>query len=134
MAGAEAPKFVLFVRSVEGRAVHRWGSVNLDEMFGARRGRLTAEQKAAGEPPILWDTERVIPIDEAYARRFRGELARAIRDGDLVQVDDKAFAAWLKIAAQHEATAEAERKLEAAKTDARGGKQAKQRTAEEPTG
>lgn len=142
---AEAtPKFVMFVRPVEGRAVHRWGSVNPDEMFGARRARPTRAEKAAGEPVIVWDTERVIPIDEVYARRFRGELARALRYGDLVQVDEAAYAAWLKLADQREAKAQAERRaqaLEAQKaaeaedktTDLRGGKKTKPR-AEEPIG
>lgn len=119
MSEPAAPKFVMYVRAVEGRAVHRWGSVNPDEMFGARRLRLTAAQKAAGEAPIVWDTERVVPIDEAYARRFRGELERAIRNGDLKREDEKAYAAWLKIAEKRlEAEAEERRQAEEARKQA----------------
>ncbi len=143
---ATEPKFVMFIRAVEGRAVHRWGSVNPDEMFGARRVRLTAEQKAAGEAPILWDTERVVPIDEIYLRRFRGALERAIRHGDLERADEKAYRAWQRIAADREAKAEAARKAEVARLaleakkateateDPRGGKKAEPRAAEERNG
>ena len=79
MAGL--PEFARFVRSVEGKAVARYGT---DGLIGAERVALTDEQKRAHVCPIVWDTERVVALTAEYCRRHRRELDAAIRRGELV--------------------------------------------------
>jgi hypothetical protein len=81
MAGL--PEFTRFVRSVEGHAVARYGT--RDGLIGAERVALTPEDRRAHKPPIVWRTERVIPLTRDYCRRYLRELANSIRRGELIE-------------------------------------------------
>jgi hypothetical protein len=89
MAGLPAP---LFVRSVEGRAVRRFGA-DQSALIGARRIALTKEQRAAHACPIVWDTERITRISPEDRRRFLREYDRSLRDGDLVAATEEQWMA-----------------------------------------
>lgn len=101
-----APKFVAFVRSVEGRLVGRW-DVGSAHYFGARLG---SNDERAADQPIVWDTEQVIPLTQEFVVRFGRELGRALRLGDLLKATEPEYTAWLAIEAKRDETAEAERK------------------------
>lgn len=80
MAGL--PEFARFVRSVEGYAVARFGT---ETLIGAERRALTREQRAAREPPIVWDTSTIVPLTKDYCRRYLRELNTAVRRGELIE-------------------------------------------------
>lgn len=105
-----APKFVQFVRSVEGRLVGRWDAGPY-HYFGARVG---TETERADDKPIVWDVESVIPLTQQFCIRFSRELARAIRMGDLKRATEDEYAAWLKLEEKRETDAEQGRKVDAA--------------------
>jgi hypothetical protein len=94
------PKFAVYVRAVEGRLVGRWGSKH--EYFGARRTAATLQERRAGKAMAVWDTQRVIPLTADYCRRFRKELRKALRNGDLLECKVGDYSAWLRIQAERE--------------------------------
>lgn len=71
-------RFVRFVSSVTGRVVSRWDT---GKPFGARI--TTEKERQDGAPPIVWDTERVIPLSAEFCERFARELNQAVAHGDL---------------------------------------------------
>lgn len=99
MAQPTDPNFTLFVSSVEGRAVSRFGARS-GTLIGARY--TTEEEMAAGAGPIVWDTERVVPLLEDEHARYRREYASAIRCGDLRACTPEQWTAWRKHQAQRE--------------------------------
>lgn len=81
MATAAAPKFVLFVSSVKGSLVRRYGTpVHIG---------VHVECVNPGEKPLLhrfkhrWREDEITALPEAEARRYAREYARAIREGAL---------------------------------------------------
>lgn len=88
-AMAEAPKFVLFVQSVEGRVFTYFPT---GTYIGVHRA--TPVELEAGKAPLTWDTKAVTPITEADYARYRKEFDGAIRRGDLKRADEKAWKAW----------------------------------------
>ena len=76
---ADGPKFGMYVRSVKGRIVQRYGSA---ELLGATRRVLTKTQKLDDESPIVW-SDSIVPLSLAFCRRYARELADNIRLGDL---------------------------------------------------
>jgi hypothetical protein len=68
--------FGLFVSSVEGQPVHRFGSPTI--LIGADRN--------PDEPrKIIYRTQEVVGIPRAEAQRYAREYARAIADGALTE-------------------------------------------------
>lgn len=124
MAAPESP-IALYVRCVPGRAVHRWGASDPDAMVGARRLRPTKAERQDGAPTIEWDPEVIVPVAAATERRFRREILRAIRQGDVVQVDEAAFKSWVALEAKREADATAKREAEAKAAKAKAEAEAK---------
>lgn len=84
-----APKFVKFVRSVEGHAVARYGSGSrsmANELIGATRVDVDR---------IEWDTERVTPLTEEYCAKYSRELRRSLKLGELVEVTEDDYLAYV---------------------------------------
>lgn len=92
-------EFVRFVRSVEGRLVTRWDAP--PACIGARIA--SAEERKAGAPPIVWDTQVVVPLTAQFCARYDRELRQAIVGGDLVECSRDDWGAWLKLEKQREA-------------------------------
>jgi hypothetical protein len=70
---ADEPKFALYVSSVEGKLVSRFGagSRGAPSYIGARR--------VAGDPTsVVWDTELVVALTVAEVARFSREYERAL--------------------------------------------------------
>lgn len=112
-----ADQFVRFVRAVEGKPVTRFvtgpgGAPQAGRFFGAER----IERK------LVYDTEAVHAITADEWDRYGRIYERNIRDGDLVEVDRKAFEAFRarkhKVREQAVAKADAEAKAEARKAEA----------------
>lgn len=85
-----APKFSKFVRSVEGHAVARYGSgsrTTANELIGATRVEVDR---------IEWDTKRVTPLTEEYCAKYCRELRRALKLGELIEVTEDDYLAYLK--------------------------------------
>lgn len=85
--------FAAYVSSVEGRLVSRW-DVGPWSYFGARVA--SAEERAKGAEPIVWEPERVIPLTAEFCQRFERELRDALANGDLRKRTAKEHEAWLK--------------------------------------
>lgn len=100
------PHFALYVKSVDGRMVPRYGT---ETLIGARRPRLTKAQRRAGEAVVAWNTDRVTPITHDEYRRYRRAYDAHLRDGDLLAVDEAAFTAWQRAEARREKECAAER-------------------------
>lgn len=131
MAAPESP-IALYVRCVPGRAVHRWGSADPDAMIGCRRLRPTKDERQAGAPTLVWDERVVVPVAEATERRFRREIVNALRRGDVVEVNEAAYKAWLALEAaesKRDAEAAAKREAEAKAAQAKAEAEAKKATA-----
>jgi hypothetical protein len=121
-----APRFVLFVRSVEGRLVPRFGGTG---WIGARVHPVTEEQRLAGvKRAIEWDTERVVPVTEVAYRIFRREYDKALRNGNLKKATESEFSRWLETQKAREAKRDAERE----KAKAEREKAAKKAEADAP--
>lgn len=88
MAGS--PVFERFVRSVQGKAVARYGT---DGLIGAERVALTEEQRRAHACPIVWDTERIVALTAEYCGRYRREINASVRRGELIEVKREAWEA-----------------------------------------
>ncbi|AUX31927.1 MULTISPECIES: hypothetical protein [Sorangium] len=72
MAGIE---FALFVSSVEGSLVSR---------FGTGRGSYIGATRDIKDPTLItWDVNRIIPIPASEYARFRRAYDKAIKDGSL---------------------------------------------------
>lgn len=90
---AEGPVFALYVRSVEGHLVPRFGT---REYIGATLRGLTAEQRAAGQAAVQWDTERIVPITARDTVTYRKEYETAIQTGALKQVSEAEYLEQVK--------------------------------------
>jgi len=99
MPDDQAPVFVRFVSSVEGRLVGRWDATGA--CFGARVA--TREEREAGAEPMQWDTECVVPLTAAFCAKYDRELRNAVRGGDLLERKREDWEAWLRIEEQREA-------------------------------
>lgn len=109
-----APDFVRYVSAVEGRLVTRWDS--LTSYFGARRS--SAEERKAGAEPIVWDLEQVVPLTDAFCRRFDKELRQALRNQDLKERTEQDYRTWLGTLEKREKARDAElAKAKAAKPE-----------------
>lgn len=93
------PEFVRFVSPVKGRLVSRWDAPGT--LIGARL--TTAAERATGAEPIIWDEELVLPLTDAFCRRFDKELRRALANGDLKKRKREDYESWLKAEAKREA-------------------------------
>ncbi len=107
------PRFALFVRSVDGRLVSRFGTTRY---LGAQRTGVTEEDRRAGAPVVEWDIERVTPISEQEFRTYRKEFLKAIRNGDLKKATHADYLKWLQVQKAREEKHEAE--LEAREAEA----------------
>lgn len=100
-----APQFTLFVSSVRGKTVRRYGASSL---IGAKRRHdppLGPNESASDRPAVtVWTPERVVAITADEHRRYGKEYAREIRDGAL---KERTEADWL---AQNDADLKAEAK------------------------
>lgn len=95
---AAAPQFAIYVSSVKGRLVSRWDAPS--SCFGARI--TTADERAAGADPIIWDEECVVPLLASFVARYDRELRNAFRNGDLLKRTAGDHAAWLRLEEQRE--------------------------------
>jgi len=77
---ADGPKFGMYVRSVKGHAVQRYGT---RELIGGTRKAQTKAQKLDGEDAIEW-SDRIVPLTEAYCRRYGRELSGHVRAKELI--------------------------------------------------
>lgn len=100
------PRFAIFVRSVPGRTVSRFGSRS-STLIGARFA--SESEIAAGSERVIW-SDRIVPIAEEAFRKFRREYTSALRLGDLTSATE---AEWL---AQCAADATSEPKPKKAQT------------------
>jgi predicted nucleic acid-binding protein len=82
--GDAAEAFGLFVSSVEGKPVSRFGAPGV--FIGATRDPNNPRK-------LVYDTARVVPIPLDEARLYGREYARLIAEGELVVRDAKAWAA-----------------------------------------
>lgn len=78
-----ATGFALFVSSVDGQPVARWGSRTL----------IGASRSAATPTVVDYDTELVVAIPEDEYRKFSREYDRALGNGSLKRRDEKAWLA-----------------------------------------
>ncbi len=103
----ETPEYTSFVSSVEGRVVPRWDTPGL--FFGARI--------VQGDPPVVWDTKRVVPLTQAFCDRYSRELSQAFEMGDLVERTREDFEAYeaARLEAREKRKAEREAAAAAAK-------------------
>lgn len=92
MATGSAPKFVLFVSSIEGKLVRRYGT---PVQIGAVR-----ECENPDEPNLSrqrwryrWQTDQVVAIPEDEFNRYRREYTRALATGALTK---RTEAEWRK--------------------------------------
>jgi hypothetical protein len=90
---------VFFVSPVAGRLVSRPGAPHA--YIGARI--TTAEERAEGAEPFVWDLETVVPFSAPEFQRYERELRAAVRRGDLVARSAEDFTAWGKAQEQREA-------------------------------
>jgi hypothetical protein len=120
-----APQFTLFVSSVEGKTVFRYGT---RQLIGAKRAHvppLTDKERPADRPAItVWNTERIVPITAQEAARYCKEYGREIRDGAL---KERTEAGWK---AQNDADLKAEAK---ARDAAKAAKDAAEKAARAAT-
>lgn len=119
-----APKFALFVSSVEGRLVSRWDAPS--SSFGARVA--TAEERKAGSEPIVWDPACVVPLTEQFAAKCDRELRNAFKNGDLKKRTEADWRAWLELDEKRETERVAA--LEKAEAEAKVAAQAAEQPAE----
>lgn len=91
---SQQPRFALFVSSVEGRLVTRYGT----------RTFIGAERRASDPRQLEWHTDQVIAIPHDEFRKYRREYLRALREGSLVVRTD---AEWQQQNRQDTAPAEA---------------------------
>lgn len=100
-----APQFTLFVSSVEGKTVFRYGT---RQLIGAKRAHvppLTDKERPEDRPAItVWNTARIVPITAQEAARYCKEYGREFRDGAL---KERTEAEWK---AQNDADLKAEAK------------------------
>jgi hypothetical protein len=72
------PMFALYVSSVPGRPVRRYGSTG-GALIGAAR------QDAANPGAVTYYPERVVGLSVAEVQRYGREYRRALSDGDLAE-------------------------------------------------
>lgn len=139
--------FARFFKAVKGRLVSRYGTARYAadsfrnaRVFGGSRKPLTQPEilKSGLSPlsarpcnPVELNTEIVTAITKEEARKFWREYDRHVHDGDLEEVDEAAYVAFLKEDAKRakEAVAKAKKLAEereaAAKRDAELAEQQK---------
>lgn len=123
-------QFVRFVKPAPGRLVSRWDALASGAFIGARR--TTPEEQAAGKPVIEWDEKHVLPLTREFCDRFVRELGRALRNGDLREVQRKDWEAWLKLEQEREDAKTKAVEEAAAKAKAEADEQAKTAAPAEP--
>lgn len=105
-----AVQFVRFVSPVKGRLVSRWDAPGT--YVGARLA--TTAERAAGSDGVIWDEELVLPLTEAFCRRFDKELRSALRNGDLRERKADDYRRWLETERKRDAAAHPKSKQAAA--------------------
>lgn len=91
----DAPKFGLYVSSVEGRTVARPGTAGPGAPHAGIGVTLrTPEEVQAGITEPTWQTDVVVPIPEAEYVRFFREYRALINGGDLVERTEADFVAY----------------------------------------
>lgn len=93
--------FVLFVSSVEGYAVTRYGSGT-----PSRRATLIGAQRVPGRG-IVWDTREVVALTEDELRQYSKEYRGAIADKALRQRTEADWKAWIASQQRSQPTPEA---------------------------
>lgn len=92
-------QFVRFVQPVKGRLVSRWDAP--ESYIGAR---FTSEaERAAGAEAVEWNEALVLPLTREFCDRYLRELRKALKNGDLKEVDEAAYRAWLAVEGEREA-------------------------------
>lgn len=86
-----APKFVRYVSSVEGRLVHRWDAP--DSLIGAKY--VPEDAREPGDPAVVWDTAKILPLTDEYCRKYVIELRKSISRGDLIERTEADYLAQL---------------------------------------
>jgi hypothetical protein len=111
---ADAPQFGLYVRSVPGHVVQRYGTA---EFIGATRRPLTKTQKIDGESPFEWN-DRIVPLTVAFCRRYARELDEHLREKQLTKATREEWEAEVAAAAKAlESTPAADEPTEASTVD-----------------
>jgi hypothetical protein len=113
---------VFFVSPVAGRLVSRPGAPHA--YVGARL--TSAEERAAGAEPFVWDPAAVVPFSRVEFARYERELSGAVRRGDLVARKLEDFEAWTKV----QETRETERLAALKATEDKAAAEAKRADAE----
>lgn len=93
-----APEFSLFVSSVEGHAVTRFGT-RPPSLIGATRTTKPAGNKPhywSGDSSITWDTKTIVPIPTTEYARYRSEYDGAIAAKSLVRRTREEWDAQMK--------------------------------------
>lgn len=72
---SQHPQFALFVSSVEGSLVTRYGTATF----------IGAERSATDPRAVEWHPDQVVAIPHDEYRKFRREYLRALREGSLVE-------------------------------------------------
>jgi len=85
-----------YFRSVEGRAVPRYGSASglngRESLIGARRIRRARDERLSGMPTIEWDAAIVL-LPESWCVRYSKELRNHLKAGDLIEVTEADYQA-----------------------------------------
>lgn len=68
----------------------RWDSA--EALIGARLA--TREERKAGAPGVIWDTQRIVPLTAEFCRKYHRELTRALALGDLKERTAEDYAAY----------------------------------------
>lgn len=117
--------FARFFRAVPGRLVSRFGTARYAQtkrggpiafrnadVIGGRRPAQPEQDKRSSKvdplgarpmAPVQLDTEQVIAITHAEARKYKREYDKAVRNGDLLEVDEAAYVAYLQADAERAA-------------------------------
>ena len=116
----DAPKFALFVSSVEGRLVSPPGSPH--SYIGAKlrspeEAKTSPDGKKRGNTAPIWSPEVVVPITEGTYDAHRREWDKLIRSGDLVARTAEDFAAFQAKLEQGEKARDAELAKQAAEAE-----------------
>jgi len=126
MATAPAPKFALFVSSVAGKLVRRYGTA---VHIGARAEVLNPQEEDPSRHryKYRYQTSDIVAIPEAEFARYRREYTRALSDGSLRKRSAQEWQAQIDEAtrASEEAAkskAEKKKKTEAESQKAAGGR------------
>ena len=84
------PTFAIYLSSVEGHAVARFGSAS-----NGRPNELIGAIRSKGGAGITWDTEAITPLTEREFGAYRREYMGAIAEKALVVRTEDQYFAWV---------------------------------------